>query len=247
MKERIIIGVLLFIGFAAVAYFDIFWLNVAIFNVILILAFIESSKLYKISFNLNMLVAVAFFWLLVFMSDFNSIFKISMLMLIVIASILAFMKHEELKIILPFIYPTIPIFFLFGLYANYGMIYLFWLIFINVACDTFGYFAGKFFGKHKFCLSSPNKTLEGIIAGFLAGIVFGCIYGLIFTNIVFEIVLSASILVSLFGIFGDLFESYLKRLCDIKDTGKLLGEQGGILDRIDAYLFGVIAMILVIA
>jgi phosphatidate cytidylyltransferase len=52
--------------------------------------------------------------------------------------------------------------------------------------------------------------------------------------------------VVIFGIFGDLFESYLKRLAGVKDSGVILGEQGGLLDRMDGYLFGVLAMYMVL-
>ena len=52
---------------------------------------------------------------------------------------------------------------------------------------------------------------------------------------------------SVFGVFGDLFESYLKRLANVKDSGEILPGHGGILDRIDGYLFGAIAMLLVYA
>ena len=54
-------------------------------------------------------------------------------------------------------------------------------------------------------------------------------------------------LACVFGVFGDLFESYLKRLSDVKDSGKILGEHGGVLDRFDAIFFGAIAMLVVLA
>ena len=52
--------------------------------------------------------------------------------------------------------------------------------------------------------------------------------------------------VVVFGIFGDLFESYLKRLAGVKDSGVILGEQGGLLDRMDGSLFGVLEMYMVL-
>ena len=137
-------------------------------------------------------------------------------------------------------------FILFAIYQSYGIAALFWLIFSVVASDSGAYFIGKFFGKRNFSASSPNKTLEGVVGGFVIGSVFGVAAGLFLMDIDFLIVILCSVSVVIFGIFGDLFESYLKRLAGVKDSGVILGEQGGLLDRMDGYLFGVLAMYMVL-
>lgn len=247
MKNRVITGLVLFAIFLVIAAINIFWLNFVVFAIILVASFLESLKLFKIENKSLVIIALAFFAILPFLNGINDIFKVVLLNLIVVASVLAYMKSENINYISPFIYPTVPIFMMFALYQNYGMACLFWLIFIIIASDSGAYFTGKFIGKHSFSNSSPNKTIEGVIGGIIIGSALGTIFGSIFVDIEFSIVLISSILVSILGVFGDLFESYLKRRVNIKDSGTILGEQGGILDRIDGYLFGVVAMFLVIA
>ncbi len=116
--------------------------------------------------------------------------------------------------------------------------YLIWfLLFCTWASDTFAYFGGSKFGKHKIVPHiSPNKTLEGFIAGFVGTIVTGFVYAvLVGLPTTFCVVLAA--LIGVVAPVGDLFESKLKRVSGIKDSGQLLPGHGGVLDRFDSLLF----------
>ncbi|KAB0612382.1 phosphatidate cytidylyltransferase [Campylobacter hyointestinalis] len=247
MKNRIIVGLLLFVIFLGIALLDIFWLNFLIFGIILATAFLESLKLYKIEQKNLVFIALVFYSILPFLQGINDIFKVILLNLIIISSVLAYTKSDNMKLILPFLYPTVPIFMMFALYQNYGIECLFWLVFTIIISDTAAYFVGKYLGRHQFSASSPNKTIEGVIGGVVFGSVFGTAFAFIFVDVSYFMAASCSILLTIFGVFGDLFESYLKRRVDIKDSGALLGAHGGILDRMDGYLFGVVAMFLVLA
>jgi phosphatidate cytidylyltransferase len=106
------------------------------------------------------------------------------------------------------------------------------------AGDTFAYFGGRLLGRHKMAPTmSPGKTWEGFVVGTIATIfvAFVALYKQDFLTIGESIVLGAILAVT--APLGDLFESMLKRDMQVKDTGRLLGGHGGMLDRIDALLF----------
>jgi phosphatidate cytidylyltransferase len=104
--------------------------------------------------------------------------------------------------------------------------------------DSGAYFAGRIFGRHPlFPNLSPKKTIEGGIGGILLTmVVVGC-FTYVFLN--FGPVEAAlwGVVISVLSQAGDLFESILKRILDLKDLGRALPGHGGILDRIDSLLF----------
>ena len=118
--------------------------------------------------------------------------------------------------------------------------------------DTFAYFAGRAFGKHKLApVVSPNKTVEGAIGGIcgsmLIGVIATVIYGMLsgryaaFTVDVtvrhYLVVVGMGAIASVLGILGDLFASAVKRQAGIKDYGTIFPGHGGILDRFDSVMF----------
>lgn len=105
--------------------------------------------------------------------------------------------------------------------------------------DTMAYIAGSIIGRTPLSTISPNKTWEGTVAGIIiAVLVMSKVVGMwvpIHQNIIFVISLVSSIA----GTFGDLFESKLKRLAGVKDSGSMMPGHGGFLDRFDSILFAV--------
>lgn len=132
--------------------------------------------------------------------------------------------------------------------------YIYLLVFLGGwISDTFAYFSGRAFGKHKLCPEiSPKKTVEGSIGGVVANMIAFAGYAFILrhffqvgANIFFFAVLGA--LFSAVGQFGDLFASAIKRHFGVKDYGKLFPGHGGVLDRFDSTLAIASVMYLVYA
>jgi phosphatidate cytidylyltransferase len=110
------------------------------------------------------------------------------------------------------------------------------------AGDIAAFFAGRLMGRHKLAPSlSPGKTWEGFVAGTAATmfVTFVALYKQDYLTISESIVLGAVIAGA--APLGDLFESGIKRDMQVKDSGRLLGGHGGMLDRLDAILFAAVA------
>ncbi|HIP98105.1 MAG TPA: phosphatidate cytidylyltransferase [Aquifex aeolicus] len=104
------------------------------------------------------------------------------------------------------------------------------------ASDTFAYYVGKNFGKSPFFgIISPKKTKEGFIGGLIAGTLAGTICSALTVEAFANPLLWFS--VSFVSVIGDLFESFIKRSFNVKDSSNLLGSHGGLMDRFDALLF----------
>ena len=107
-----------------------------------------------------------------------------------------------------------------------------------VASDIGSYFIGKSFGKTPLSPISPSKTIEGLIGGIICSILVATSFAFLLNwQNPFLIGILYGILVSLMALVGDLIESMMKRDAKLKDSGTFLPGHGGILDRIDSYIF----------
>jgi phosphatidate cytidylyltransferase len=124
---------------------------------------------------------------------------------------------------------------LMTLRADYGFVWVAWLVSIVIASDVFGYFAGRAIGGPKFWPRvSPKKTWAGTVAGWIGGALVGWAFMGV-TGAGPEIV-GVSIAVAMAGQLGDIAESAVKRKCGIKDSSHLIPGHGGLFDRFDALL-----------
>lgn len=119
----------------------------------------------------------------------------------------------------------------------YGPDLLMYLLLLIWIADSGAFFAGRLFGKHKLSpVISPGKSIEGVIGGLLACLVFAYFsagYFAVENNAIFILL---SLYIAFVSVFGDLFESLMKRRANVKDSGAILPGHGGILDRIDSLI-----------
>ncbi len=125
---------------------------------------------------------------------------------------------------------------------EYGLWELFLAILVCALTDVAAYFVGKACGKRKLAPKiSPGKTVEGCIGGTIAAVLlllFGCtvLKNITGIHVHYEKTTLYLVVASLFGQFGDLSMSAIKRIIGIKDFGTILPGHGGVLDRFDSHL-----------
>ena len=114
------------------------------------------------------------------------------------------------------------------------------LLAIVMASDTFAYFTGSALGRHKLAPRvSPGKTIEGLVGGLVGGVVAALVVRRLgLPALPLTAAVGLGIVVSAFGVTGDLVESLMKRWSGVKDSGRLFPGHGGMLDRLDSLLFG---------
>jgi phosphatidate cytidylyltransferase len=131
---------------------------------------------------------------------------------------------------------------------EHGRLAAFTVLLAVFAGDAAAYFGGRLLGRHKLAPTlSPGKTWEGFVAGALVTVftVWIALYETGFVDGWRSLVLGA--VIAIVAPLGDLFESAVKREMDVKDSGRLLLGHGGMLDRVDAHLFALVAAYYVIA
>ncbi len=240
-KDRYITSLILVVIVALTALIDNYFLTWLLFGVMYLFATHEAIKLFKIDNN-----SIYFFILLIWLVAFfyPNPDDLSFLTLIIVVSIMLYKKEINFKLLYPFLYPITPFLFLFSLYHDFGMGILIWLVIIVVLTDAGAYFVGKNIGKRKFSSISPNKTIEGVYGGIALATVIGVLYGLNYVG--FWVSLFVSFFTSISAVYGDLFESYLKREAGVKDSGNILPGHGGVLDRVDGYMFASVVMVILL-
>ena len=128
-----------------------------------------------------------------------------------------------------------------------------WLFAVVWAADIGAYFAGRRFGRRKLAAQvSPGKTWEGAIGGVVLSIVIGSTLGMTLPGVAglgidLRFWAAGALVLAVVSVFGDLFESALKRACGVKDSGGLFPGHGGMLDRIDSLIAALPCVALAVA
>ena len=240
--ERWITGVVLLAVTIIVGLIDnptLMWLYLGAFYFV---AFDEAIKLFGIQRKAPYLYATVIWIVAYFYPNPDDLFFV---MAIFFGAKLAYtQEHIKKKLLIPFLYPVSGFLFMLVLYRDFGITWMLWLLVIVVLADTGAFFVGKSVGKTQFSPTSPNKTLEGVIGGVAFATVAGTVMGYFMELVPFFVAFIVSFSTALAAVFGDLFESYIKREAGVKDSGDILPGHGGVLDRLDGYLFGSIVMLI---
>jgi phosphatidate cytidylyltransferase len=194
----------------------------------------QQLKLLIILFNIFLLI------FLYFLSTYNVQFFIYIIIILFcfLFPLLPFLKTKKVFLnITPAFYISSFFISLVILIHDHKLIVL--LTFMGIwAVDIGGYLFGKSFGKHKiFPVTSPKKTYEGLLGSLLLLLFIQSFIWYFFD--VFSLIefLAISILIFIGSVYGDYFESFLKRNYHIKDSGNLIPGHGGLLDRLDSAIY----------
>lgn len=165
---------------------------------------------------------------------------VSFIYIIICIEILIFFKKYTYFIIL---YILISFVFVFSyFYINFRAIEFTAILLCIALFDSASYLTGKKFGKNKILISvSPNKTYEGLVGGIVITNLICCIlyFNIDLSKINYNLFFFNN-LVIIFSFFGDLLQSYFKRLNLLKDSGNFLPGHGGFFDRFDSFLLAII-------
>lgn len=117
---------------------------------------------------------------------------------------------------------------------TYVIIYCFLMVW---TIDSGAYFVGKFFGSRKMISNvSPGKTFEGALGGLVSLLLLNYLINNYYGIVSYYNLVILSLIVFLFATFGDLFESMIKRISEVKDSGNIIPGHGGLLDRLDSII-----------
>jgi phosphatidate cytidylyltransferase len=120
-----------------------------------------------------------------------------------------------------------------------GSHWIFFVLLVVMVGDTAAYFVGTAIGRKKLYPEiSPGKTVEGALGSTLASLLAGVIAGgFLLPEYPWPELAAVSLVLSLLGQVGDLFESWIKRVFGVKDSGAIVPGHGGLLDRMDSLIF----------
>ncbi|QIW09362.1 phosphatidate cytidylyltransferase [Francisella sp. LA112445] len=246
MKERIITGVVLVaVVFCFLLYASEYLFGVGVFLVAILSAYewlklakVEQDSMlkYLIVFVVAAFVVSQFFIYLQYIFPIFWLYAIFRLSQYEREKISTISSKEMLVLGLFTIAPFAAC--LYVLHSN-NVAWIFMFILVVAAADSGAYFTGKAIGKHKMLPRlSPNKTIEGLLGGMLCAIIVAIVFlmymGLTPLEYVYMVLISA--LVAVLSVVGDVFESMMKRIAGVKDSGNILPGHGGVLDRLDGYM-----------
>ena len=275
MKQRVITAIVLLIIaipiciFSNTVVFSIVWALLGAIGVYELLGCMGTRKCYAIAFPLYAMALISPFvvWynhnglLMQFKPNYDAILIPLLFVLYLLAVwVFSYEKNQDVDMN-KIITSAVVSLYIIGACSSVVMMreatggeYYWYFIFIGAwVTDTFAYFTGMLFGKHKLIPNvSPKKTVEGAIGGVIFCVAFFVGYGAILNHFTeyhtsLWILAAAGLLSALVSMIGDLSMSVIKRKYGIKDYGTIFPGHGGVLDRFDSILAVAIVMALFLA
>ncbi len=180
-----------------------------------------------------------YFYLYFFYSD-KIIYFVTLIYTVIFIEIFIYFKKYK-PFIISYILFSFFCFFLY-FYFNFNSVQFTIIILFIAFFDSACYIVGKKFGKNKISINiSPNKTYEGLFGGILFTNLICLIlyFNIDLSKVNFNLFILNNVVV-FFAFFGDLIQSYFKRLNSLKDSGNFIPGHGGFFDRFDSFLFVII-------
>lgn len=248
MKTRIITGCLIgilviFLIFSNMAVFNIAYIAA---SAVIMFELLHAGKSDVSAYVVNILFTLFYVISHAYLPEYQTYIVPVYLLAIFTVHIFRYSKFEVSKLfytVFTFIYVNVLISYLADIkyFANYGSFMLLMFVASVVFSDTFAYFIGVTWGKHKLCPDiSPKKTIEGSIGAFLGAVISSVIVAVIYNRINISVSYVWSIVYGIVcgGVsqIGDLLASSIKRYFEIKDYGDVLPGHGGIMDRLDSII-----------
>lgn len=236
----LILALVIYLGRTAIFYFICVVALLAQWE-FLSLFYPKKEQLFKIFYCALGLAHLLAGW---YLPNLNPLFGIGTVGLVSAFAALAKFSHENAmnnmkRAVIGFAsFAYLPV--VFGFMSKFSFTQQILVALIPIASDTFAYFAGISFGKHKIWVAvSPKKSVEGCAVGLLASVLV-MLYFAYAHNVVqasFPIIVLYGIILGVLAQMGDFFESGLKRTVNIKDSSNILPGHGGVLDRTDSLIF----------
>jgi phosphatidate cytidylyltransferase len=188
-------------------------------------------------------------FLIITLENFHSIAGVAMIFSFVLVACLGILFHtrfKNLERVLTFVTKNclgliytcfLPATVVWTVHTNNGIEWFLCLLTVVFAGDIGAYIFGVNFGKTKIApLLSPNKSLQGAVGGLLFSTAASLVFSFFIPNTPVYVLVLVGCLGGFFGQIGDFFESLIKRVSGVKDSGSIMPGHGGVLDRLDGIL-----------
>lgn len=249
MKQRMITAIIGIIIVLPIILYGSWPFMLAVY-LLATVALYEFVRMFNITNYFYFLFSMLFLWAFIYLQQGNVstemqiniihlvILYMVLLLLCMVISKNKFSFDDASRFMLAFLFIGFTFNFMIEV-RSIGLHVFLFILFVIWATDSGAYFIGKRFGKRKLWPEiSPNKTIGGAIGGMLFAVILAVIFQFVYPfEKTFISIAVIAIVISVFGQLGDLVASAMKRKYNVKDFGHIFPGHGGVLDRLDSFIF----------